>query len=97
MKEKIFESIGNLSICDRVKFRSKVLERLSATYRGADLSTSLNFNTHINRTSSNANKSLSFIKRNIKTKYAGVREAAYKTNGVRKTHVFLISMFIGKT
>ena len=29
----------------------------------------LNFNTHINRISSNANKSLGFIKRNIETKH----------------------------
>ena len=33
----------------------------------------------MNRITSNANKSLGFIKRNIKTKHKGVREAAYKT------------------
>ena len=33
----------------------------------------------VNRISSNAYKSLAFIKRNIKTKHACVREAAYKT------------------
>ena len=51
----------------------------STRYLGVDLSTNLNFNTHINRISSNANKSLGFIKRNVKTKYTCFREAAYKT------------------
>ena len=43
------------------------------------MSTNLNFKTHTNRISSNANKSLGFINRIIKTKHTGVREAAYKT------------------
>ena len=51
----------------------------AARYLGVDLSTNMNFNTHINRITSNANKSLGFIKCNIKTKLPGVREAAYKT------------------
>ena len=50
----------------------------SARYLDVDLSTNLNFSTHINRISSNANKSLGFIKRNIKTTHTYVREAAYK-------------------
>ena len=37
------------------------------------------YDTHINRIASNANKSLGFIERNIKTKHPGVRKAAYKT------------------
>ena len=49
-----------------------------ARYLGVELSTNMNFNTHINRITY-ANKSLGFIKRNIKTKHPGVREAAYKT------------------
>ena len=51
----------------------------SARYLGVDLSTNLSFNTHKNRITSNANKSLGFIKRNIKTKHKDVREAAYQT------------------
>ena len=51
----------------------------SARYLGVDLSTNLNFNSHIQRISSNANKSLGYIKRNIRPKHPGIREAAYKT------------------
>ena len=59
---------------------NQTLDSVSAArYLGVDLSTNMNFNTHINRITSNANKSLGFIKRNIKTKHPGVREAAYKT------------------
>ena len=59
---------------------NKTLETVSsARYLGVDMSTDLSFNTHMNRITSNANKSLGFIKRNIKTKHKGVREAAYKT------------------
>ena len=59
---------------------NKILESVSsARFLGVDLSTNLSFNTHINRITSNANKSLGFVKRNIKTKHKGVREAAYKT------------------
>ena len=46
---------------------------------GTLVSTNLNFSTHLNRTSSNATKSLGFIKRKLKTKHTGVREAAYNT------------------
>ena len=59
---------------------NQTLDSVSAArYLGVDLSTNMNFNTHINRFTSNANKSLGFIKRNIKTNHPGVREAAYKT------------------
>ena len=58
---------------------SKTLQSVSSTrYLGVDLSTNLSFNTHINRITSNASKSLGFIKRNSKIKHKGVREAAYK-------------------
>ena len=50
-----------------------------ARYLGVDISSDLNFNHHINRVTSNASKSLGFLKRNIKTKHPGIREAAYKT------------------
>ena len=48
-----------------------------ARYLGVDISSDLNFNHHINRVTSNASKSLGFLKRNIK--YIYIREAAYKT------------------
>ncbi|MCW4309234.1 MAG: reverse transcriptase domain-containing protein [Candidatus Thiodiazotropha endolucinida] len=58
----------------------QVLESVpTARYLGVDISTNLSFNTHINRITANANKSLGFIKRNVKCKHPGVREAAYKT------------------
>ena len=45
---------------------NQTLNSVSASrYLGVDLSTNMNFNTHINRITSNANKSLGFIKRNI--------------------------------
>ena len=48
-------------------------------YLGVDLYFNLNFNTYISRITSNANKTLGFLKRNIRTKHSGVREAAYQT------------------
>ena len=53
--------------------------RLSTRYLGVDLSTNISSNTHINRITSNANKSLGFIKRNIKIKHKVVCEVAYQT------------------
>ena len=65
------------------KVRQRFLKRLLKVYPQlgtlVSLSTNLNFNTHIKRISSNANKSLGFIKINIKTKHSDVHEAAYKT------------------
>ena len=59
---------------------NQVLDIVSSVgYLGVDLSTKLNLNTHIQRISSNPNKSLGYIKRNIRPKHPGVREAAYKT------------------
>ena len=59
---------------------NQVLDSVSsARYLGVDLSTNLNFNSHIQRISSNANKSLCYIKRNTRPKRPGVIEAAYKT------------------
>ena len=49
-----------------------------ARYLGVDISSDLNFSHHVNRITANASKSLGFLKRNIKTKHPGIREAAYK-------------------
>ena len=58
---------------------NQVLDSVSsARYLCVQLSTNLNFNSHIQRISCNANKSLGYIKRNIRPKHPGVREAAYK-------------------
>ena len=51
----------------------------SARYLGVDISSNLSWNTHVNRVTANANRSLGFIKRNVKTKSSKVREMAYQT------------------
>ena len=59
---------------------NQVLDSVSsARHLGVDLSTNLNFSSHTQRISSNANKSLGYIKRNVRPKHPSVREAAYKT------------------
>ena len=56
---------------------NQVLDSVSsARYLGVDLPT--NFNNYIHRICSNANKSLGFMKRNIRTKHPGVHEVVYK-------------------
>jgi hypothetical protein len=58
----------------------QALESVSdAKYLGLDLSSDLSYNTHIDRITNNANKSLGFIKRNITTHNKKVRELAYKS------------------
>ena len=44
-----------------------------------DITSDLSWNTHIDRTVNKANKTLGFLRRNIKTRHEGIREAAYKT------------------
>ena len=51
----------------------------SARYLGVDISSNLSWNTHVYRVTANANRSLGFIKRNVKTKSPKVREMAYQT------------------
>ena len=46
---------------------------------GVDISNNLSWNTHVNRVASNANRSLGFIKRNVKTKSPKIREMTYQT------------------
>ena len=50
-----------------------------AKYLGVGISKDLSWNTHINRISTNANRTLGFLKRNIKTKNTAIRTAAYQT------------------
>ena len=50
-----------------------------AKYLGVDISKDLSWNTHVNRISTNANRTLGFLKRNIKTKNTAIRTAAYQT------------------
>ena len=51
----------------------------SARYLGVDISGSLSWNPHVDRITGNANRTLGFVRRNIKTKMSKVREAAYNT------------------
>ena len=51
----------------------------SARYLGVDISSGLTWNSHINRNTGNANRTLGYIRRNIKTKNQKVRETAYNT------------------
>ena len=47
----------------------QILESVTcAKYLGVDISGSLSWNSHINRNVSNANRTLNFVRRNIKTK-----------------------------
>ena len=58
----------------------QVLETVdSAKYLSLTVSQDLNWNNHINSITGNANRSLGFIKRNVKTKKEAVKELAYKT------------------
>ena len=51
----------------------------SARYFGVDISSVLSWNSHIDRITGNANRTLGFIRRNICTKLPKVRETAYNT------------------
>ena len=44
-----------------------------------DISKDLSWNTHINWIAANANNTLGFLKRNIKTQHTGIRTAAFST------------------
>ena len=62
------------------KLHGQVLESVScAKYLGVDISESLNWNSHIDRIASTANRTLGFVRLNIKTKMSKVRETAYNT------------------
>ena len=51
----------------------------SARYLGVDISSVLSWNTHIDRITASANRTLGYIRRNIKTKNQKVRETTYNT------------------
>ena len=58
----------------------QVLESLtSARYLGVDISSSFSWNPHVHRITENANRTLGFVRRNIKTKMSKVHETAYNT------------------
>ena len=58
----------------------QVLESVTcAKYLGVDISGSLTWNSHIDRITGSANRTLGFVRRNIKTRMSKVRETAYNT------------------
>ena len=58
----------------------QVLESVTcAKYLGVDISGSLTWNSHIERITGSANRTLGFVQRNIKTKMSNVCETAYNT------------------
>ena len=58
----------------------QVLEAVSsARYLGVDISSNLKWSTHVDRITANANRSLGFIRRNVKTKSPQIREMAYQS------------------
>ena len=57
-----------------------VLESVSSSkYLGVTLNDHLTWNDHIQSTVTSANKTLGFLRRNIRTKDSSIREVAYKT------------------
>ena len=58
----------------------QILESVTCTkYLGVDISGSLTWNAHIDRIASTANRTLGFVRGNIKSKVSKVRETAYNT------------------
>ena len=58
----------------------QVLETvICARYLGVDVSSTLSWNSHIDRVVNNANRTLGYIRRNIKCQNTDVRESAYNT------------------
>ena len=58
----------------------QILESVGGSkYLGVEISSNLTFNNHIQKICTSANRSLGFIKRNIRTKSPAIREMAYKT------------------
>ena len=47
------------------------------TYLGLEISHDLNWNTHIQTLTTKANRTLGFVRRNIQTKYQGIRQTPY--------------------
>ena len=61
------------------RLHGHILEAVSsAKYLGLDISSDLSFNTHISRITTNATKTLGFVKRNIPSSNQKIKELAYK-------------------
>ena len=70
----------SIGVGDQVGYGIQPMESVtSARYLGVDISGSLSWNPHVDRITGNANRTLGFVRRNIKTKMSKVRETAYNT------------------
>ena len=68
------------SLQSQYTLHGQVLESIdSAKYLGVTISQDLNWNNHINNIIGKANRTLGFVKRNVKTWNEPVKELAYKT------------------
>ena len=56
---------------------------------GGDISTDLSWNSHIDRITGKATKTLNFVRRNIRTKHPGVREMIYNKLSGRNWNMLL--------
>ena len=62
------------------RLHGEILKTVScAKYLGVDTTSNLSWGSHLDRITNSANKTLGFIKRNVRTKMSGVREAAFNT------------------
>ena len=70
-------------IASEYELHGQVLETVtSAKYLGVDLSSNMSWGPHIDRITGNANKTLSFIKRNIKTEIPKVMKMLMAHNAL---------------
>ena len=69
-----------ITIPSQYTLHGQTLESVdSANYLSVTISQDLNWKKHINNITGKANRTLGFIKRNVKTKNESVKELAYKT------------------
>ena len=67
-------------ILSQYSLHGEILESVDcARYLGVSISKDLTWNTHIKEILGKANRTLGFVKRNVKTKNQSVKELAYKT------------------
>ena len=73
-------SNSNDPLQSQYTLHGQVLESTdSAKYLGINISKTLKWNYHINEITNKANRTLGFVKRNVKTRNEAVKELAYKT------------------
>ena len=66
-------------------------------YLGVDISSNLTWGSHIDRITGTANKTLGFVKRNIRTKISGVRELPWSGRSWNMLQPFGIPIMMTKS